>query len=34
MSASYLEVRARGVNYALRIDPGRETLFQLPGASQ
>ena len=34
MSASYLEVRARGVNYALRIDPGRETLFQLPGASK
>jgi hypothetical protein len=34
MSASYLEVRAQGVNYALRIDPGRETLFQLPGASQ
>jgi hypothetical protein len=34
MSASYLEVRANGVNYALRIDPGRETLFQLPGARQ
>ena len=34
MSASYLEVRARGVNYALRIDPGRETLFQLPGVGQ
>jgi len=34
MSASYLEVRAGGLNYALRIDPGRETLFQLPGVSQ
>jgi hypothetical protein len=34
MSASYLEVRASGAIYALRIDPGRETLFQLPGASQ
>jgi hypothetical protein len=34
ISANYLEVRAGGVNYALRIDPGRETLFQLPGVSQ
>jgi hypothetical protein len=34
MSADYLEVRAAGVDYALRIDPGRETLFQLPGVSQ
>jgi hypothetical protein len=34
MSASYLEVRAGGLNYALRIDPGRETLFQLPGVQQ
>lgn len=34
MSGSYLEVRASGVNYALRIDVGRETLFQLPGVQQ
>ncbi len=34
MSASYLEVRAGGLNYALRIDPGHETLFQLPGVQQ
>ncbi len=34
MSESYLQVRAGGVDYALRIDPGRETLFQLPGAGQ
>jgi hypothetical protein len=34
MSTSYLEVRAGGLNYALRIDPGRETLFQLPGVQQ
>jgi hypothetical protein len=34
MSSSYLQVRASGVAYALRIDPGRETLFQLPGVSQ
>ena len=31
MSASYLEVRAGGVDYALRIQEGREALFQLPG---
>jgi hypothetical protein len=34
MSDSYFEVRAGGVDYALRTDQGRETLFQLPGASQ
>ena len=34
MSASYLQVRAGGAIYALRIDPGRETLFQLPGVPQ
>jgi hypothetical protein len=34
MSASYLQVRAGGAIYALRIDPGRETLFQLPGVQQ
>jgi hypothetical protein len=34
MSADYLQVRAAGVDYALRIRPGRETLFQLPGVSQ
>lgn len=34
MSGSYLEVRAGGSLYALRIDPGRETLFQLPGVGQ
>jgi hypothetical protein len=34
MSGSYLQVRAGGVDYALRIDPGREALFQLPGVSQ
>ena len=34
MSANYLQVRAAGLDYALRIDPGRETLFQLPGVSQ
>ncbi|HEV1284012.1 MAG TPA: hypothetical protein VNU44_01840 [Bryobacteraceae bacterium] len=34
MSASYLQVRAGGSIYALRIDPGRETLFQLPGVQQ
>jgi hypothetical protein len=31
MSLGYLQVRAAGVDYALRIEPGRETLFQLPG---
>lgn len=34
MSGSYVEVRAGGSSYALRIDPGRETLFQLPGVAQ
>jgi hypothetical protein len=34
MSAGYLQVRAGGLNYALRIEPGRETLFQLPGVPQ
>jgi hypothetical protein len=34
MSASYLQVRAGGAIYALRIDPGRETLFQLPGVQR
>lgn len=34
MSGGYLQVRAGGVDYSLRIDPGRETLFQLPGVSQ
>jgi hypothetical protein len=31
MSGSYLQVRAGGVDYSLRVDLGRETLFQLPG---
>jgi hypothetical protein len=30
MSAGYLQVRANGVDYSLRIEKGRETLFQLP----
>jgi hypothetical protein len=34
MSGSYLAVRAGGVNYSLRIDEGREALFQLPGMPQ
>lgn len=34
MSASYLQVHTAGAEYSLRIDPGRETLFQLPGVSQ
>lgn len=34
MSAGYLQVCAGGVNYALRIEQGRETLFQLPGVPQ
>ena len=34
MSCGYLQVRARGVDYALRTENGRETLFQLPGVSQ
>jgi len=34
MSAGYLQVRAAGVDYAIRIEKGRETLFQLPGVTQ
>ena len=34
MSPGYLEVRAGGVDYALRTENGRETLFQLPGVVQ
>ncbi len=34
MSAGYLQVRAGGTNYALRVEKGRETLFQLPGVEQ
>ncbi len=34
MSGNYLQVRAGGVDYSLRIDQWRETLFQLPGVSQ
>lgn len=34
MSANYLQVRAGGENYALRIDAGHEALFQLPGVGQ
>jgi hypothetical protein len=31
MSEGYLQVRAGGMDYALRLEKGRETLFQLPG---
>jgi len=34
MAAGYLQVRAGGIDYALRIEKGRETLFQLPGVAQ
>jgi hypothetical protein len=34
MSAGYLQVRAQGVDYSLRIEKGRELLFQLPGVGQ
>jgi hypothetical protein len=34
MSGAYLQVRAKGVDYALRTEKGRETLFQLPGVPQ
>lgn len=34
MSGSYLQVRAGGADYSLRIQQGREILFQLPGVSQ
>jgi hypothetical protein len=33
MSAGYLQVRAHGVDYALRIEKGREALFQLPAVA-
>ncbi len=31
MSAGYVQVRAGGMDYALRVEKGREMLFQLPG---
>jgi hypothetical protein len=34
MSAGYLQVRADGGNYSLRIEKGCEMLFQLPGVGQ
>jgi hypothetical protein len=34
MSAGHLQVRAHGISYALRIETGREMLFQLPGVAQ
>lgn len=34
MSEGYLQARAGGVNYAVRVEQGRETLFQLPGVPQ
>ena len=34
MSGGYLQVRAQGVEYSLRIEKGREMLFQLPGVGQ
>jgi hypothetical protein len=34
MAAGYLQVRAGGVDYALRVEKGRETLFELPGVGQ
>ncbi len=34
MSEGYIQVRARGVDYSLRTEKVRETLFQLPGVSQ
>ena len=34
MSGSYVQVRAGRIDYALRIDPGREVLFQLPAVNQ
>jgi hypothetical protein len=34
MSDGYLQVRAGGVDYALRLEKGRETLFQLPGVQE
>ncbi len=34
MSEGVLQVRAGGVDYALRVEKGRETLFQLPGVQE
>jgi hypothetical protein len=34
MSENYLHIRASGGDFALRIEEGREVLFQLPGVSQ
>jgi len=34
MAPGYLQVCAGGVDYALRVEKGRETLFQLPGGGQ
>ena len=34
MTDGYLEVRTGNADYALRIEKGRETLFQLPGVAQ
>jgi len=34
MSGNYLQVRAAGIDYSLRTEKGRETLFQLPGVPQ
>jgi hypothetical protein len=34
MSAGYLQVRAGLLDYVLRVEPGREMLFQLPGVQQ
>jgi hypothetical protein len=34
MSDGFVQIRAHGIDYALRIDKGHETLFQLPGVQQ
>ena len=34
MAEGYLQVRAGGLDYALRVEKGREMLFELPGAGQ
>jgi hypothetical protein len=34
MAPGYLQVRAAGIDYALRVEKGREMLFQLPGVQQ
>jgi len=34
MAASYVQIRAGRMSYALRIDPGHERMFQLPEPSQ